>query len=262
MNAPQPKANRVLEELGRLLRDPTRAVDEFTLRRFERECRAELEDAPTNVARAGLWATIGQVRFRREDYEGAEHALRNALHFDPLDAFLSMSLGATLIELGRLSEAREALSAALSRSHARETRLWTLANLAELHLRTGDPRAARGAMREAVHLADPTSAQDLALLAFQHAAIDAPHDAAEFFARSLCAERDIPRTDEPAIATIERLEPEWHRRLTRAKKLCAAIETVQTEESAVVDDPAPSARVTLTDEQARRFDAILDGPAP
>jgi tetratricopeptide (TPR) repeat protein len=231
MPLPEPKALTFLQDANALLRDVTRAVDVFTLRRIEREAAEELRDAPSGEVRGAVWSILHHVRARRREFVEALDAARNAVRNDATCATIWRGLGVAQLDVGQSEAARATLERALALASDRDDRLYILANLSEVLLRLGNRADAWRMMREAAQLGERSEdAVILGVLSWQHAAIDAIHDAAEYFARSLCLEHAEPRGDESALDIIERLEPGWRQRLAHGPKLMAAIEAVHVEE--------------------------------
>jgi tetratricopeptide (TPR) repeat protein len=254
MSLPAAKADALVAEFGPLFENHLH-VDEFTANRVIRECTAAIPDASL-VGRAQLFGLIGHARIRLRQEQRALEAFSAAIPCQPSEYVYRGNAAACLANLGRWEDARRMLREAEALEMTRRQRIQHLGNAAEVSYRLGDSAAATTSFADAIAQLDDREPNQLFLLAVQAAAIERPFDAIELLARFVALTEHRSLSEESASEIVRSASAETLRRVSEIPVLARAVAEVdageRTQPAALVED--------LTDTQASRLAAVLDGP--
>ncbi len=200
----EPAALSLLNEVTSRLNNPAERLDPFTLRRYERQLKAELRTAPVELW-GPIHAALGTIFHSMGDNRDALDAFRNAVRFQPDVADHENNLAAILFVLRDYQEGLRHLARAQELVTNNAEMLATLLCLeAKGRQALHDEGAERFAFERAVSVA-PAEGNPQLRLALNAADLGYENDAAEFLARFLASEARYQRPDdEPAVAVIER----------------------------------------------------------
>lgn len=214
---------------------------------------------------APLFDMSGHVYFRLGNYQEAIDAHRNAARYDKYNAAYPNNVACCLTELGRFSQALEALRDASARPiKPSGLEVAISLNIAEAHHHLGDFEASRRAYAEALRNVSLVRPGDMLAVAGTAATMGAEDDAVEFFARALAVARGVELGENPAIEFV-RADPD-HLKVARAKS--RALENAILQVGARYDNPPPpehalTTQIILPEATFRAFLEMIDhAPEP